>query len=222
MSNQLLWEVYLPPFKAAVDAGVATFMNSFNVLNGIPATGGTYLQRDILKGKWGFNGFMVSDWNSIGEMITHGYSKNEEEAAFAAITAGSDMDMESRCYKKSLAQLAADGKVPMTLIDDAVRRILQKKFELGLFDDPFKYCNAEREQRELNNPEHANIARGMAVRSIVLLKNENNLLPLSKSIKTIAFIGPLVKAVNFCSHETSHDNKLSHREMNTHGEPLAH
>ncbi|MDO9254058.1 MAG: glycoside hydrolase family 3 N-terminal domain-containing protein [Bacteroidales bacterium] len=195
MSNQLLWEVYLPPFKAAVDAGVATFMNSFNVLNGIPATGNSYLQRDILKGKWDFEGFVVSDWNSIGEMITHGFAKNEEEAAFNAITAGSDMDMESRCYKKSLSQLVAGGKVPLALIDDAVRRILQKKFELGLFDDPFKYCNTEREQKELNNPEHAKIARDVAVRSIVLLKNQDNLLPLSKSIKTIAFIGPLVKAV---------------------------
>lgn len=195
MSNQVLWEVYLPPFKAAVDAGVATFMNSFNVLNGVPATGSSYLQRDILKGKWNFKGFVVSDWNSIGEMITHGYVKNEEDAALAAITAGSDLDMESRCYKKSLAQLVSDGKVPMALIDDAVRRILQKKFELGLFDDPFKYCNAEREQKELNNPEHVKVARDMAVRSIVLLKNQDNLLPLSKSTKTIAFIGPLVKAV---------------------------
>jgi beta-glucosidase len=195
MSNQALWEVYLPPFKAAVDAGVATFMNSFNVLNGVPATGNSYLQRDILKGQWGFTGLVVSDWNSIGEMITHGYVKNEEEAALAAITAGSDVDMESRCYKKSLAQLVADGKVTLALIDDAVRRILQKKFELGLFDDPFKYCNAEREKIELNNPEHAKIARDMAVRSIVLLKNQDKLLPLSKSIKTIACIGPLVKAV---------------------------
>lgn len=195
MSERMLWEVYLPPFKAAVDAGVATFMNSFNILNGIPATGNSYLQREILKGQWGFKGFVVSDWNSIGEMVTHGFVKNDYEAALAAITAGSDLDMESRCYKNNLAKLVTEGKVPLALVDDAVRRILEKKFELGLFDDPFKYCNAEREQKELNDPENPKIAREMAVRSIVLLKNQNNLLPLSKSTKTIAFIGPLVKAV---------------------------
>jgi len=195
MSDRLLWEVYLPPFKAAADAGAATFMNSFNDLNGIPATGNSYLQRNILKGKWGFKGFVVSDWASVGEMVEHGIAKDGYEAAFNAITAGSDMDMESRCYKNNLAQLVKDEKVPVALIDDAVRRILQKKFELGLFDDPFKYCNAEREQKELYNPEHTKAARQVAAKSIVLLKNQDNLLPLSKNLKTIAFIGPLVKAV---------------------------
>lgn len=195
MSERQLWEVYLPPFKAAVDAGAATFMNSFNDLNGIPATGNKYLQRDILKGKWGFKGFVVSDWGSIGEMINHGNVKNEYEAALSAITAGSDMDMESRNYKNNLAQLVREKKVPITLIDDAVRRILRKKFELGLFDDPYRFCNAEREQQQLNNPAHDKAAREIAAKSIVLLKNENQLLPLSKSAKTIAFIGPLVKAV---------------------------
>ena len=195
MSDRLLWEVYLPPFKATVDAGVATFMNSFNDINGVPSTGSKYLQRDILKGKWGFKGFVVSDWGSIGEMINHGNVKNEYEAALSAITAGSDMDMESRNYKNNLAQLVKDKKVPIALIDEAVKRILQKKFELGLFADPYKYCNAEREQKELNNPDHAKSARLIASKSIVLLKNENQLLPLSKNIKTIAFIGPLVKAL---------------------------
>jgi beta-glucosidase len=195
MSDRLLWEVYLPPFKAAVDAGAATFMNSFNDINGIPATGNKYLQRDILKGKWGFKGFVVSDWGSIGEMINHGNVKNEYEAALSAITAGSDMDMESRCYKNNLAQLVRDRKVSVALIDDAVKRILKKKFELGLFDDPYKFCNAEREQAALNNPDHPEIAREIAAKSIVLLKNENQLLPLSKNIKTIAFIGPLVKSL---------------------------
>jgi beta-glucosidase len=195
MSDRLLWEVYLPPFKAALDAGAATFMNSFNDLNGVPATGNSYLQRDILKGKWAFKGFVVSDWGSVGEMIKHGSAKDGYEAAFNAITAGCDMDMESRCYKNNLAQLVTDGKVPLALIDDAVRRILQKKFELGLFNDPFRYCNTEREQKELYNPEYAQTAREIAAKSIVLLKNQNKLLPLSKSLKTIAFIGPLVKAV---------------------------
>jgi len=195
MSDRLLWEVYLSPFKAALDAGAATFMNSFNDLNGVPATGNSYLQRDILKGKWKFTGFVVSDWGSISEMVNHGNVKNEYEATLSAITAGCDMDMESRSYKNNLAQLVKDKKVSIDLIDDAVRRILQKKFELGLFDDPFRYCNPEREQKELNNPEHTKAAREIAARSIVLLKNENQLLPLSKNTKTIAFIGPLVKAL---------------------------
>ncbi|MFY8112041.1 MAG: beta-glucosidase BglX [Flavobacterium sp.] len=193
MSNRMLWETYLPPFKAALDAGAATFMNSFNDLNGIPATGNAYLQRDILKGKWNFKGFVVSDWGSIGEMVNHGYAKDNKEAALAAITAGSDMDMESNAYRYHLAQLVKEKKVPMALIDDAVKRILRKKFELGLFDDPFKFNNEEREQKALNNPEHRKVARAMAAKSIVLLKNEKGILPLSKSTKTIAFIGPLVK-----------------------------
>ncbi|MBK9358895.1 MAG: beta-glucosidase BglX [Bacteroidales bacterium] len=195
MSNRLLWEVYLPPFKAAVDAGVATFMNSFNDLNGIPATGNQYLQREILKGKWNFSGFIVSDWGSVGEMINHGNVADEYEAALLAVTAGCDMDMESRCYKKNLLRLVRESKVPVALIDDAVRRILYKKFELGLFDDPFRYCNPEREQKELNNPAHPAAAREIAARSIVLLKNQDHLLPLDNRYKTIAFIGPLVKAV---------------------------
>ena len=193
MSERMLWETYLPPFKSALDAGAATFMNSFNDLNGIPATGNKYLQRDILKGKWNFQGFVVSDWGSIGEMVSHGYSKDNKEAALQAITAGSDMDMESNAYRYHLAELVKEKKVSITLIDDAVKRILRKKFELGLFDDPFKYCNPEREQAALNNPEHRKAARDIAAKSIVLLKNENGILPLSKETKTIAFIGPLVK-----------------------------
>lgn len=193
LSERMLWETYLPPFKAALDAGAATFMNSFNDINGIPATGNKYLQRDILKEKWKFKGFVVSDWGSIGEMIPHGYCKNSKEAAFSAITAGSDMDMESNCYRNNLAQLVKEKKIDIKVIDDAVRRILTKKFELGLFKDPFKFCNAERENTELNNPEHAKLAREVATKSIVLLKNDNQILPLSKETKTIAFIGPMVK-----------------------------
>jgi beta-glucosidase len=194
MSETALWEIYLPPFKAALDAGAATFMNAFNVINGIPATGNKYLQRDILKGKWGFKGFVVSDWGSIGEMVAHGYSKDRKEAALAAILAGSDMDMESNSYLNNLTQLVTEKKVSLYLIDDAVKRILRKKFEMGLFDDPYKFCNTERELSTLNNPEHRKIAREIASKSIVLLKNENNTLPISKNTKTIAFIGPLVKA----------------------------
>lgn len=193
MSERMLWETYLPPFKAALDAGAATFMNSFNDLNGIPATGNKYLQRDILKGKWNFKGFVVSDWGSIGEMINHGYVKDSKEAALAAIAAGSDMDMESNAYRYNLAQLVKEKKVPIALIDDAVKRILRKKFELGLFEDPYKYSNPEREQAALNNLEHRKAAREIAAKSIVLLKNEKSVLPISKQTKTIAFIGPLVK-----------------------------
>lgn len=194
MSLKEFWETYLPPFKACVDAGVATFMNSFNSLNGVPATGDPYLQRDILKGKWNYSGFVVSDWGSIGEMINHGFAGNKKEASFAAIKAGSDMDMESRCYINSLKELVDEKSVDVGLIDDAVRRILTKKFELGLFEDPYKNCDTERERIVLNDPRHLEATRKVAQKSIVLLKNANNTLPISlEKTKTIAFIGPMVK-----------------------------
>jgi len=170
-------------------------MNSFNDLNGIPATGNKYLQRDILKRKWNFKGFVVSDWGSIGEMINHGYAKDNYEAALKAVTAGSDMDMESRSYIYNLSKLVKAGKVKLQLIDDAVRRILRKKFEMGLFDDPFKFCNKEREKQQWNNTENLKAAKLVAEKSIVLLKNEDHLLPLSRQTKTIALIGPFIKAV---------------------------
>jgi beta-glucosidase len=195
MSERMLREIYLPPFKAAEKAGAATFMNSFNDLNGIPATANVHLLRDILKGEWGFKGFVVSDWGSVGEMIQHGFVKDNKEAALVAIKAGCDMDMESRSYKNNLVLLVKEGKVSIELVNDAVKRILTKKFELGLFDDPYKYLNADRESREMNNPDHVKAARMVAEKSIVLLKNENQLLPLSKNIKSIALIGPIVKAV---------------------------
>src|ERR1700744_3827691 len=179
MSLRNLWQYYLPPCKAAADAGVATFMNSFNDLNGTPATASVYLQREVLKRDWNFKGFVVSDWGSIGEMINHGYSKDNYEAAQQAITAGNDMDMESRSYINNLAKLVDDKKVSFTLIDDAVRRILRKKFEMGLFDDPYKFINPAREKTSLNLPENQDAARDMARKSMVLLKNDRQLLPLS-------------------------------------------
>jgi len=194
MSERQLHETYLPPFKAAVEAGVATLMNSFNTLNGIPATGNRNLQRDILKGEWGFKGFVVSDWESIGEMITHGYAKDKKEAAMFAVNAGSDMDMQSRCYIDYLAELVREGKVKEELIDDAVKRILLKKFEMGLFEDPYKFCNIERERQEWNNQENLRIAREVAKKSVVLLKNAGNILPLNKKYGKIALIGPLAKS----------------------------
>ena len=195
MSPRMLYETYLPPFKAAAEAGAATFMNSFNDLNGIPATGNRFLQRDILKGQWKFKGFVVSDWGSIGEMVNHGYAKDNYEAAMLAANAGSDMDMESRAYVQHLARLVKEGKVKMAVIDDAVRRILRKKYELGLFADPYKFSNVQREKEQWNNPQHLVAAKEMAAKSIVLLKNELQTLPLSKQVKKIALVGPLVQAI---------------------------
>ncbi len=194
MSLRQLHETYLPPFKAVSDMGVATFMNSFNDINGIPATGNKYIQRDLLKGAWNFQGFVVSDWGSIGEMIPHGFAKDNKEAALKAILAGSDMDMESRSYTNHLAELVKEGKVDIQFIDDAVRRILTKKYELGLFDDPYRFINEKREKEQANNPEHRKFAREIGAKSIVLLKNENQLLPLSPTTKKVAIIGPFAKA----------------------------
>ena len=194
MSPQQLWETYLLPFKAAADAGVATFMNSFNTLNGVPATGNAYLQRDILKGQWKYPGFVVSDWGSIGEMVPWGYAQNQSDAAQKALAAGSDMDIESDAYHNQLAKLVQDGKADVALLDDAVRRILRKKFELGLFDDPYRFSNEKREKQVLNDPQNPAAARQMARKSMVLLKNENQALPLRREWRRLALIGPLAKA----------------------------
>ena len=190
LSEQTLRNVVLPPFRAAADAGVATFMNSFNEIAGIPATGNVHLQRDILKGEWGFQGFVVSDWGSIGEMVPHGFSKDLAQAAEQAITAGSDMDMEARAYVRHLADLVRAGRVDVKLVDDAVRRVLRVKFALGLFDDPYRYSDAAREKAATLTPANLEAARDVARRSIVLLKNEGALLPLRKDLKTVAVIGP--------------------------------
>ncbi|KQK25695.1 beta-glucosidase [Chryseobacterium aquaticum] len=193
MSLRQLNEIYLPPFKAAAEAGVATFMNSFNDINGIPATANKYILRDLLKGKWNYKGFVVSDWGSIGEMVPHGYAKDNKEAAEKAINAGSDMDMESRAYMAELPNLVKEGKVDPKLIDDAAKRILVKKFEMGLFDDPYRFSDEKRQKEQLNNQENRKFGREFGSKSIVLLKNEKNILPLSRSVKTIALIGPFGK-----------------------------
>ncbi|MEE9438489.1 MAG: beta-glucosidase BglX [Saprospiraceae bacterium] len=186
----------LPPFKAAVNAGVKTFMNAFNEINGIPATGSKHLQREILKKEWNFQGFVVSDWDSIGEMIVHGFAKNKKDAAQLAVEAGSDMDMESHIYISQLEQLVKDGKVCESTIDDAVKRILKVKYELGLFDNPYLYCDAEREKSIVGCDDHQDIVLDMAKKSIVLLKNDKTkegkkLLPLKKSGLNISIIGGL-------------------------------
>ncbi len=202
MSLRKLYEVYLPPFKAAKEAGVSSFMNSFNDLNGVPATGSSFLQRKLLKGDWTFKGIVVSDWGSIGEMVNHGYATDLKDAALIAMRAGSDIDMESRAYSAHLSQLIKEKKVDTTLINDAVKRVLYKKFELGLFDDPYRFSDEKREQAVWNNTTHLQVAREMARKSIVLLKNEvvpavnKPLLPLNKGDnKKIALVGPLVKAI---------------------------
>ncbi|KOP39554.1 MULTISPECIES: beta-glucosidase BglX [unclassified Flavobacterium] len=196
MSNSKLYNTVLPPFKATVDAGIRTFMNSFNTLNGVPATGNVFLQRDILKGAWGFKGFVVSDWASIGEMITHGYAANAADAAKKAAIAGSDMDMESNVYVTELAKLVKNGLVKESVIDDAVRRILRVKFELGLFDNPYKYCDEDREKANIGSKSNNDGVLDMAKKSIVLLKNDKNILPLKKSGAKIALIGALANDKN--------------------------
>ncbi|WP_345951969.1 beta-glucosidase BglX [Mucilaginibacter sp. PAMB04274] len=194
MSEHQLWETYLPPFKASVDAGVATFMSSFNTLNGVPTAASNYLQRDILKNKWNYKGFVVSDWGSIDQMIKWGYVKDKKDGAMKALISGCDMDMMSDSYIDNLKQLVAEKQVSIQLINDAVKRILYKKFELGLFDDPYRFCNEERQRRAWSNPAHKEAALRTAEKSIVLLKNSSNILPLQKHGQTIALIGPLVKS----------------------------
>ncbi|QBN20349.1 beta-glucosidase BglX [Flavobacterium nackdongense] len=191
MSNSTLYNIVLPPFQAAEEAGIRTFMNSFNILNGIPATGSSFLQRDILKGKWKFDGYVVTDWGSIKEMVTHGYAKDSAEATEKAVKAGSDMDMESYNYVNDLVKLVKEGKVNESLIDDAARRILRVKFELGLFDNPYKYCDEAREKAVIGSKANNDGVLDMAKKSIVLLKNDKNLLPLKKSGQKIALIGAL-------------------------------
>ena len=191
-----LHNTIMPPFKAAVDAGVRTFMNSFNTLDEIPATGHKHIQRDILKGDWSFDGFIVSDWGSIDQMIPHGFARDGKHAAELAVLAGSDMDMESSLYVSQLVGLVESGNIAEELLNDAVRRILRVKYELGLFEDPYKYCNQERSDSELASEENMSVALDAAKKSIVLLKNNNQLLPLQKEGEKIAIIGPLANDKN--------------------------
>lgn len=191
ISEETLHNIILPPFKASVDAGVKTFMNSFNELNGIPATGNKYLQRTILKGEWNFKGFVVSDWGSISEMIAHGYAKNTRDASEIALNAGSDMDMESSAYIEHLVALVKEGKVKENDINDAVKRILTVKYELGLFDNPYKYCDEAREKATVAKAAFQEGVLDIAKKSIVLLKNDNDVLPLPKTGIKIGLIGAL-------------------------------
>ena len=192
VGRNVLHNTILPPFKSAVDAGSATFMNAFNDVDGIPATSNEYLLREMLFKQWGYDGVVVSDWNSIGELVFHGTAENKKMAAKSAVVAGSHIDMEGETYIVHLEELVKEGLVDVAMINDAVKRILGLKYDLGLFEDPYKYSNPEREQAILGSPEMVSHAMEMAKKSIVLLKNEGNLLPLEKA-KNIAVIGPLAK-----------------------------
>jgi beta-glucosidase len=191
ISERTLREVYLPPFKAAIDAGAGSTMSSFNEIGGIPSTGNRQLLTGILRGEWGFEGLVVSDWNSIGELCQHGVAGTLADAARLAITAGTDMDMEADAYWKHLPDLVERGGVPESVIDESVRRILRIKFTLGLFLAPYRWTDTAVEKSRLLDPDHIAVARDMARKSIVLLKNDGGLLPLKKNLSMLAVIGPL-------------------------------
>jgi len=189
----LMWNLYLPPFKAAVDAGVGTFMSAYMDLNDIPATGNRWLLHDVLRDAWKYKGFVVSDANAVHSLITHGYARDGDDATYKAFSAGVDMDMASGTYLKYLAAEVKEGRIPVKQVDDAVRTILETKIRLGLFEHP--YVDESRIPLVLNDPEHQKRARDAVQRSVVLLRNENAALPLDrKQIKSIAVIGPLADA----------------------------
>jgi beta-glucosidase len=191
LSERNLRDYYLPPYKAAVDAGVGSLMASFNDIAGVPASASKFLMTQVLRDDWKSDAFVVSDWNSIGELIPHGVAANLEDAAVLGINATVDMDMEANAYYRHLEKLVNAGKVDIKLVDDAVRRVLLGKFRLGLFDDPYKYCDTELEAKTQLNKDIVAATKEVALETFVLLKNEKNTLPLSKSIKSIAVIGPL-------------------------------
>jgi len=193
MSERLFRDIYLPPYRAAVDAGAMSVMTSFNELNGVPATANKWLMTDILRGEMGFKGLVVTDYTAINELVKHGVAEHEAEAGKLAIKAGVDMDMEGQVYYKHLKQLVEKGEVKESEIDEAVRRILKVKFLLGLFDDPYRYCSEEREKALIYAPEHLEAAHQMALKSMVLLKNNNNVLPL-QSGQNILVVGQLANS----------------------------
>src|SRR5690606_37043318 len=190
-SERTLREVFLPPFKAALDAGVQTLMSAFNEIGGEPATGSHYLMSDILRDEWGFDGFVVADYTAVWELLHHGIAADSAEAGRRALSAGVDMSMVDGIYARNLPPLIASGALPMEVLDDAVRRVLRAKYRAGLVEDPYRYGSAEREAAELLSDEHRALAREVARQSIVLLKTERGVLPLSKDLGSIAVIGAL-------------------------------
>jgi len=194
MSRQRMFNDYMLPYEAAVEAGVGSVMASFNEVDGIPATANKWLMTDILRGQWGFNGFVVTDYTGISEMIDHGIGDLQTVSA-RAINAGVDMDMVSEGFVGTLKKSVQEGKVSMETLNTACRRILEAKYKLGLFSNPYKYCDALRAKEKLYTPEHRSAARAIAAETFVLLKNDNNLLPLEQKGR-IALIGPMADARN--------------------------
>ncbi len=186
-----LRQVYLPPFEAAANAGVATFMTSFNDNDGVPSTGNAFILKQVLRKEWGFDGFVVTDWASTTEMIEHGFAADAHEAAMKAVNAGVNMEMVSYSFIKELPGLIKDGKVKESTIDDAVRNILRVKFRLGLFDNPYV---DEKKPSVLYAPSHLEAAKQAAVESAILLKNDKQVLPLQASVKSVAIVGPMADA----------------------------
>lgn len=191
LSLSTLAEVYLPPFKACIDAGVHTFMSAFNSINGVPATSNRWLLTDLLRKEWKFKGFVVSDWNAVQELKAHGVAETDEDAAMSAFNAGVDMNMTDGLYNRCLEKLVRENCIDMNEIDASVERILRAKYALGLFEDPYRFLDNQRESREVRSASAMALARKAAASSMVLLKNANALLPLSKQTKRIALVGPL-------------------------------
>lgn len=190
MSRVRMYNQYLPPYKAGAEAGAGTFMSSFNLVDGVPATANKWLLDDLLRGEWGYDGMVVTDYGSIGEMLSHSVSANLQEAAAQALKAGTDMDMCSMGFIATLEKSFKEGKVSESDIDKACRRVLEAKYKLGLFQNPYKYCDPKRRKKDIFNDENRRAARDIAAETFVLLKNDGNLLPLKKQGK-VALIGPL-------------------------------
>jgi beta-glucosidase len=191
LTERTLWETYLPPYEAAVKAGAAVVMSSFNDIGGVPAHSSDWLLGDVLRGRWGFKGLVVSDWSGIQEMIAHGVAATRGEAGILALRAGVDVDMSDGIYADSMAAVVRSGRLPESFVDSSVHRLLRVKFALGLFQDPYRFSDVARERRFTLAPEHMAAARIAAREGIVLLKNANKTLPLRKDLRTIAVIGPL-------------------------------
>ena len=189
MSHVRMFNEYFPPYKAGVDAGAGSFMTSFNVIDYIPATGNRWLMTEVLRDRWGFDGFVVTDYTAISEMMNHGMGDLQTVSALA-LNAGTDMDMVADGFLNTLEQSLNEGKVTMSDIDKACRRILEAKYKLGLFDDPYRYLDAKRAKKEIYTPEHRAAARQLATETFVLLQNKDNVLPLQRKGK-IALVGPL-------------------------------
>jgi len=207
VSERTLREIYFPPFKAALDAGVGTFMSAFNDLDGIPTSANPFTLSEVLRDEWKFDGVVVSDYTAVKELIAHGLAANEKEAAADALNAGVDMEMVSRLYFENAAQLVKEHKLSMRAVDEAVRRVLRLKFRLGLFEHP--YADEAVEKATLLKPEHLTAARALAARSFVLLKNDRETLPISRDIKSIAVIGPLADDVQSVLGSWSGDGKTN-------------